>query len=205
VAIPTHPHTAMTDPPDAQPLLPPAHSGAGEHEPAPGPAAEPPPGETVAPSRLATINWAAVGNGLFPTLLSGALLAFMVFTFTSLDRRVGALETRVAALENGIAVIETRVAAVENRLAVFEHRVAARFDELEAKIDEEADRLEAKIDRLEARFEARFAAQDAKIDALDDKMDEISLTLTALVAALNKTGDVDAALAGEAAPDLDTS
>ena len=68
--------------------------------------------------------------------------------------------------------------------------------------------LENRITSLENRIDARFAAQDAKIDALDAKIDaidlkftvlinEINLKLTALIAALNKTDEVDAALVGE--------
>ena len=39
--------------------------------------------------------------------------------------------------------------------------------------------------------------KDAKIEALDAKIDEINVKLTALTAALSKTEEVDAALAGE--------
>lgn len=51
-----------------------------------------------------------------------------------------------------------------------------------------------------------FAEQDAKIDALDAKIDEINLKLTALIAALNKTVEVDAAIEGrllDSEPDAD--
>ena len=50
-------------------------------------------------------------------------------------------------------------------------------------------RVEARIDRLEEKMEARFAAQDEKID-------EINLKLTALIAALGMTDQVDAAITG---------
>ena len=57
-----------------------------------------------------------------------------------------------------------------------------------------------RIDRLEDTMNTEFAAQDAKIDEkfgeLDAKIDEINLKLTALIAALNKTGEVDAAMEG---------
>ena len=39
--------------------------------------------------------------------------------------------------------------------------------------------------------------KDAKIEALDAKIDEINVKLTALIAALSKTDEVDAALTGE--------
>ena len=57
-----------------------------------------------------------------------------------------------------------------------------------------------RITRLEESVDARFEAQDAKIDRLfaaqDAKIDEINLKLTALIAALNATAEVDAALQG---------
>lgn len=71
------------------------------------------------------------------------------------------------------------------------------------RLEGRIDRLEDRIDRLEDRVEARFAAQDAKIDKLDAKIDrldakfdEMNLKLTALIAALNATDDVDAAIEG---------
>ncbi|MYH00759.1 MAG: hypothetical protein F4144_14915 [Acidimicrobiaceae bacterium] len=65
----------------------------------------------------------------------------------------------------------------------------------------------SRIDRLEDTVNARFAATDAKIDELDTrlsgkidgldaKIDRIDLKLTALIAALNKDGEVEAALEG---------
>ncbi len=78
----------------------------------------------------------------------------------------------------------------------------------------------ARIDRLEDSMEARFAAQDrkfaeldtkidqkigeldVKIDRLDAKFDEMNLKLTALIAALQMTGVVEATLEGSlAGPD----
>ncbi|MYA14309.1 MAG: hypothetical protein F4Z26_06275 [Acidimicrobiaceae bacterium] len=65
----------------------------------------------------------------------------------------------------------------------------------------------SRIDRLEDTLNTRFAATDAKIDGVgtglsakidevDDKLHRIDLKLTALIAALNKTTEVEAALEG---------
>ena len=58
----------------------------------------------------------------------------------------------------------------------------------------------SRIDRLEDTVNAGFAAQDAKINAgfaeQDAKVDAIDLKLTALIAALNLTAQVDAAVEG---------
>lgn len=61
----------------------------------------------------------------------------------------------------------------------------------------------SRIDRLEDTVAAGFAAQDARfddlddrIDDLDDRIDELDLKLTALIAALNKSDEVDGAIEG---------
>ena len=57
-----------------------------------------------------------------------------------------------------------------------------------------------RISRLEDKVDAGFAQQDAKFDERfaqqDEKLDEINLKLTALIAALNATAEVEAALNG---------
>ena len=54
-------------------------------------------------------------------------------------------------------------------------------------------RLDNRIDRLEDKVDDKFKTLDNKIDALDDKIDAINLTLTALIAHLGATPQVDAA------------
>ena len=68
----------------------------------------------------------------------------------------------------------------------------------------------SRIDRLEDTVNAGFAAQDAKINAgfaeQDAKVDAIDLKLTALIAALNLTAQVDAAVEGRLlTPDDDSA
>ena len=68
------------------------------------------------------------------------------------------------------------------------------------RTDNRISRLEDKMDAGFAAVNAKFAAQDAKIDARfaaqDAKIDDISMKLTALIAALNATEEVGAALEG---------
>ena len=64
------------------------------------------------------------------------------------------------------------------------------------RTDNRIDRLEDRMDAGFAAVDARFDAQDARFDAQDAKIDEINLRLTALIAALNATDEVDAALEG---------
>lgn len=68
--------------------------------------------------------------------------------------------------------------------------VVDRIDRLEESIDQRFAAQDAKIDALEDKFDAKFADQDAKLE-------EINLKLTALIALLNATAQVEAALDGE--------
>jgi outer membrane murein-binding lipoprotein Lpp len=54
----------------------------------------------------------------------------------------------------------------------------------------------SRIDRLEDTVNAGFAAQDARFSELDSRIDELDVKLTALIAALNKSAEVDAAIGG---------
>lgn len=71
-----------------------------------------------------------------------------------------------------------------------------RIDRLEDTMLAGFAAQDAKIDELEDTMNARFSEQDAKVDELDAKIEEINLKLTALIVALNKTGEVDAAIEG---------
>ena len=56
-----------------------------------------------------------------------------------------------------------------------------------------------RINRLENTVDARFAQVDARFDSLESDVAEINLKLTALIAHLNATEAVDAALEGRLA------
>ncbi|MCY4494838.1 MAG: hypothetical protein OXB92_13365 [Acidimicrobiaceae bacterium] len=68
------------------------------------------------------------------------------------------------------------------------------------RLDDRITRLDDRITRLEEKVDSRFAAQDEKIDAMfaaqNETIDEINLKLTALIAALNMSSAVDAAVEG---------
>ena len=85
--------------------------------------------------------------------------------------------------------------------------LAATFATSNIRIDDTNDRITRLEDKIDTRFAAqdqkidtKFAAQDQKIDARFDSLEsdvgEINLKLTALIAALNATDPVDAALEG---------
>lgn len=161
MTTPTHAHPVMTRPSDT-PQPPPDQVAAAEPELSSNAAADGQPAMAATSLRgTGKVNWAAVGLGLIPAILTAGFVAVMIFALTGLGDRITSLEDRVTSLEARMANLENRMTALENRV------------------------------------DARFAAQDAKIDALDSKIDEINLKLTALIAALGKTDEVDAAAAGE--------
>ena len=203
MTTPTHAHPTMTRPPD-NPQPPPDQVAAAEPELSSNAAADGQPAMAAASLRgTSKVNWAAVGLGLIPAILTAGFVAVMIFAFTGLGDRITSLEARVTSLEARMANLENRVTSLENRVISLENRMIA---------------FENRMIAFERRVEARFAAQDAKIDALDAKIDEINLKLTALInqvdakltaqingidlkltaliAALGKTGEVDAAVAG---------
>ena len=203
MTTPTHAHPAMTRPSDTP--QPPSDQAAAAEPELPSNTADSQPAMAAASLRgTSKVNWAAVGLGLVPAILTAGFVAVMIFAFTGLGDRITSLEVRMANIENRVTSLENRVTSLENRMIALEDRMIA---------------LEDRMIAFERRVEARFAAQDVKIDALDAKMDEINLKLTALInqvdakltaqingidlkltaliAALGKTDEVDAAVAGE--------
>ncbi len=115
------------------------------------------------------------------SLFGAAIIALLTFTLTSTHARFGDVHQRIDDLN----------ASVNARF----DDVSARFDDVSARIDATNER----ITRLEERMEARFEALEASVA-------EINLKLTALIAALNMSAQVDAAQEGrlidtEQAPD----
>ena len=91
----------------------------------------------------------------------------------------------VALLVLNLTVTNTRIDDLSTSLNARIDDTNARIDDTNARIDDVNDR----ITRLEERMDARF-------EALEEDVAEINLKLTALIAALNRTEEVDAALEG---------
>ena len=143
-------------------------------EPAAGAAA--PPAEPAGRSGLR----AQITESPLMTLLVGAMIALLSFNLYTSREDINELEDDVEALAATIdARFQAQDAKFDARFAAFEAKIEARFAAFEAKI--------------EAKIEAKFAAQDAKID-------EINLKLTALIAHLGKSAEVEAAVENGADP-----
>ena len=88
-----------------------------------------------------------------------------------------------------VALLVSMLATSNVRINRLEDQVEAGFAAQDAKIDKLEAKLDAKIDGLDAKLDAKFGE-------LDEKFDEMNLKLTALIAKLNATDDVDAAVEG---------
>ena len=92
--------------------------------------------------------------------------------------------------------LDTRINRVEDSVVRLEEKIDARFAEQDAKFEARFAEQDAKFEARFASIDQRFAQQDAKFEALDEKLDDIDLKLTALIAGLNATQQVGAALDG---------
>ena len=72
----------------------------------------------------------------------------------------------------------------------------SRVDDRVSRVDDRVSRVDDRISRLEDKVDAGFAKIDERFTEQDAKFDEINLKLTALIAALNATAEVEAALDG---------
>ena len=229
MTTPTHPHTAMTHPPDTPHPHPPDGAAAAEVEPERIHVGEPDntaveAGQAAAPQRRTGSAFrTAVADNVGLGLMSASLVALMVFAFTLLENRITGVDNSLNAFADrvgrsfdaqnakidrridGLAAqidaridrLDTRIDARIDGLDIRIDRLDTRIDRLDTKIDELETKIDTRIDTLETKIDARFATQDAKIDTLDAKIDDLALKLTALIAALDKTEEVDAALAVE--------
>ena len=116
-----------------------------------------------------------------------------------------------AVLGLPVYYIDGEVDDLEARVVAHEDKMDVRFAEQDAKLEALDDKMDVRFVALEDKMDVRFAEQDAKFDArfvaIEDKLDvrfaelqkgqvEINRTLTALVASLDRTEAVDAALEG---------
>ena len=199
MTAPTPAHTAMTDPPDAPQPLPPDQAAAAENEPRGIPVGEPhnvelKTGQSAAMlRRTGTAARTAVADNLALGLLSTALVALMIFAFTILENRIAAVDNRLNAFADRVdARFDAQDARIDARFDAQDAKIDARFHAQDAKIDRRIDSLDTRIDRLDTKIDDLKTKIDTRIDTLDAKVDDLALKLTALIAALEKTGEVEA-------------
>ena len=105
-----------------------------------------------------------------------------------------------AVLGLPVYYIDGEVDDLEARVVALEDKMDVRFAEQDAKFVALEDKMDVRFAEQDAKFDARFVAIEDKLDVrfaeLQKGQVEINRTLTALVASLNKTEAVDAALEG---------
>ena len=85
---------------------------------------------------------------------------------------------------------------MDARFAAQDAKIDAGFAAQDAKIDAKFAAQDAKIDARFAQVDARFAQMDARFARLEDAVGEINVKLAALIAHLDKTEQVGAAVEG---------
>ena len=149
-----------------------------------------------------------VAENPFTSVMIAVVVALLGMLLMSINSNTDRLDTRINRVEDKIetrfaaqdAKIEARFAAqdakIEARFAEQDAKFEARFAEQDAKFEARFASIDQRFEQQDAKFEARFAALEAKFEGLDTKLDDISLKLTALIAGLNATQQVGAALDG---------
>ena len=112
-------------------------------------------------------------------VLGAAFVAVLTFALTTTNARITSLESKVDAGFERVG-----------------DKIDTKFDELDTKIDELDDKIDTKFDELDTKIDELDDKIDTKFDELDDKIDNLDVKLTALIAALNRTAEVEAALDG---------
>ena len=179
MTAPTHPHAAMSLPPDTP------------QTPAPEEAT------ATAAAGLAkprTTNGLVVVLTAVVTVLGGAFAALLIHEFNSIDDR--------------FAAIDVRFVAVDAKFANLEANMDAKFERLEANMDAKFANMDAKFERLEANTDAKFDSLEAgqaeiarTLAVLVAELNARAAVDAALAGQLLAPGDeVDGALAGQIAP-----
>lgn len=183
---PPHPQAAMTQAPEPQTPDTDEQAVAGREDPADSrpahnddgsqPSRAEAPGQSGRETRrgggTATAVRAAVEDHLLVAIFGPVIVLLLGYSLYTTNSRFGE--------------ISDNFGEINDRFIALEARIDRRFDAQDAKIGARFDAQDARIDAL-----------DARIDELDARIDEINLKLTTLIALLNKTDEVDAALAGE--------
>jgi len=137
-----------------------------------------------------------VAENPFTAVMIAVVVALLGVLLMSNNSNTDRLDTRINRVEDSVVRVEDSVVRLEEK-------IDARFAEQDAKFEARFASIEQRFEQQDAKFEARFASidqrfvqQDAKFEALDEKLDDIDLKLTALIAGLNATQQVGAALDG---------
>ena len=148
-----------------------------------------------------------VAENPFVALMTAILVALLGLLLMSNNSNTDRLDTRINRVEDSVVRLDDKI---EARFAEQDTKIEARFAEQDAKFEARFANQDAKFEARFASIDQRFVQQDAKfevldekievldekIEGLDEKLDDIDSKLTALIAGLNATQQVGAALDG---------
>jgi len=134
-----------------------------------------------------------VAENPFTAVMIAVVVALLGVLLMSNNSNTDRLDTRINRVEDSVVRLEEKIDA---RFAEQDAKFEARFAEQDAKFEARFAEQDAKFEARFASIDQRFVQQDAKFEALDEKLDDIDLKLTALIAGLNATQQVGAALDG---------
>ena len=151
-------------------------------QPAPSPQAAVPPRPSIL-ARARISDSVVLG---FLGFLGAIIVLLLGYALTTNNDKHAATSDRITGLED----------TVNSRFA----QVDVKFAAQDAKIDAKFAQVDAKFAAQDAKIDAKFAAQDAQMDArfgrLEDAVGEINVKLAALIAHLDRTEQVEAAVEG---------
>ena len=145
-----------------------------------------------------------LGDNPMQTVLGAAVVGLLIFSLTSNSSRISRLEDAVNA---GFAAQDAQIdakfavqdAKIDARFAAQDAKFEARFDQIDARFAAQDAKFEARFDQIDARFvqiDVRLDKIEARLDRLEARIHQLEVKLTALIAALNMTDAVAAAIEG---------
>lgn len=117
--------------------------------------------------------------------LFGAMIVMLLgYVLTTSNIRITETNERITRLDNRI----------EDRFNRFESRIENRFNGIEDRLNG----IEDRIIRNDIKIEDRFVRIESRVGSLEGSVSEVDRKLTALIAALGKTDEVEGALTDNA-------
>ena len=163
--------SAMTHPSDTQPD-PALASDASTPASAADPASRPRVRDQIAENPLLSLFGAVIVAVL--GILGAVVVALLTYTLTTTQSQFASIQDQFASIQDQFAGVQGQFVGIQDQFV---------------SVQEQFDRVHDRIDRLEDKIDEGFATQGAMIE-------QINLKLTALIAALNMTTEIDAALEG---------
>ena len=156
---------------------------------------------TVGTGALSRLRHQLIENPLL-SLYGAIIVVLLGFVLTTANIRITETNERITRLDNRIderfnrseSRIDDRFNQIDDRF----NQIDDRFNRIEDQIIRNNSAIDDRLNRFEARVEDRFVRIESRIGSLEGAVAEIDRKLTALIAALGQTDEVEGALSGDA-------